>query len=191
MRRFDRRELIVFIRALDRQLERPAAAVVIGGAAASLAYHAGNRTADIDLWQGISDEILAAAARAREETGLAVSIGSAAVADLPLNYEDRLHPARGLALTRLTLVFPDKYDLALAKAVRGYQHDLDAIQGMHRRHKLAASTLIERFEAEMTAAIIDPRKLRLNMAMLAARLYGLDEGRRLAERWDVPIPQKG
>jgi hypothetical protein len=35
---------------------------------------------------------------------------------------------RGLRLTKLTLIIPDKYDLALSKAVRGYPHDLEAIQ---------------------------------------------------------------
>jgi hypothetical protein len=156
-----------------------------------MAYHAGTRTADIDIWQGLTDSLLEAARQARRETGLGIEIGSAAVADLPLNYEDRLRPARGLALEKLTMVFPDKYDLALAKAVRGYQHDLDAIEGIHRRHRLAPKTLIGRFEEEMGAAITDPRKLRLNMAMLAARLYGFEEGRRLALRWGVPVPQAG
>jgi len=189
--RFDRRQLVAFVRALDRNLEQPTTVVVIGGAAAAMAYHAGTRTADIDVWQGLSEAILQAAEHARRETGLAIEIGSAAVADLPLNYEDRLRPARGLRLDKLTMVFPDKYDLALAKAVRGYQHDLDAIEGIHRRHRLAARTLIARFDEEMSAAIADPRKLRLNMAMLAARLYGFDEGRRLALRWGVPIPQIG
>lgn len=190
MTRFDRPQLVAFVRALDRHLERPTAIVVIGGAAAALAHHAGTRTADIDVWQGLSAEILEAAARAREETGLAIDVASAAVADLPLNYEDRLRPARGLRLATLTMVFPDKYDLTLAKAVRGYQHDIDAIAGIHRRHRLARQTLVARFEEEMSAAITDPRKLRLNMAMVAARLYGFEEGRRLAERWKVPVPGK-
>jgi len=188
--RFDRRQLVAFVRAVDRHLARPVAVVVIGGAAAAVAYHAGTKTADIDVWQGLSNDLLEAAARARQETGLAIGIGSAAVADLPLNYEARLRPARGLRLDKLTMIFPDKYDLALAKTVRGYQHDLDAIAGMHRRHRIARRTLVDRFEAEMSAAITDPRKLRLNMAMLAARLYGFEEGRRLAQRWGVPVPAK-
>jgi hypothetical protein len=189
--RFDRRQLVAFVRALDRNLDRPTTVVVIGGAAAAMAYHAGTKTADIDVWRGLTDSLLEAAGRARRDTGLAVQIGSAAVADFPLNYEDRLRQARGLALEKLTMVFPDKYDLALAKAVRGYQHDLDAIEGIHRNHRLAARTLITRFEEEMTAAITDPRKLRLNMAMVAARLYGFEEGRRLAIRWGVPVPGNG
>jgi hypothetical protein len=76
--RFDRRQLVAFVRALDRNLEQPTTVVVIGGAAAAMAYHAGTRTADIDVWQGLSEAILQAAERARRETGLAIEIGSAA-----------------------------------------------------------------------------------------------------------------
>jgi len=188
--RFDRRQLVSFLRAIDRNMRRPASAIVIGGAAAAVAYHAGTKTADIDLWKGLTPEILEAAECARQETGLAIAIGAAAVADLPYDYEDRLRPARGLRLDKLVLAFPDKYDLALAKAVRGYQHDLDAIEGIHRRHHLSEKTLVSRFEKEMSAAIADPRKVQFNMAMLAARLYGLEAGRLLAQRWGVPTPAK-
>jgi hypothetical protein len=188
--RFDRAQLVTFVRALDGRLQQQTAIVVIGGAAAAVAYHSGTRTADIDVWRGLTPDLLEAGARARQDTGLAIAIGSAAVADLPLNYEDRLRPVRGLRLHKLTLVFPDKYDLALAKAARGYQHDIDAIEGIHRRHRLSPSTLITRFETEMGAAIVDPRKIRLNMAMVAARLYGFEAGRRLAARWNVPVPGK-
>jgi hypothetical protein len=187
--RFDRVQLVTFLRALDRHVRRPASVVVIGGAAASIAYDSGTRTADIDVWTGLSAELLDAAEEARRQTGLAIAVGSAAVADLPFNYEDRLRSARGLRLRRLAVRFPEKYDLALAKVVRGYQHDLDAIEGIHRRHRLSQRTLVARFEAEMGAAITDPRRLRLNVAMLAARLYGFDAGRRLAERWGVPVPE--
>jgi hypothetical protein len=186
--RFERSELIAFLRAIDRSLRRRTSIVVIGGAAAAVGYHAGVRTADIDLWQGLSNEVLEAAARARHDTGMAVAVGSAAVADLPANYEDRLRPVRGLRLRNLAVWIPDKYDLTLSKAVRGYQHDLDAIEGIHRHHRLSQATLIARFEAEMTAAIADPRRVRLNVAMVVARLFGLAAGRRLAERWGVPAP---
>lgn len=188
MIRFDRAQLVAFIRAVDRHLRRPVPVVVIGGAAAAIAYDSGTKTADIDLYQGLSKEVLRAAGRAREETGLAIAVGAAAIADLPYNYEERLRPGRGLALANFQLVFPDKYDLALAKTARGYQHDIDAVEGIHRRHPLALKTFVRRFEAEMSGAIVDPRKIRLNVAMVVARLHGLDAGRRLAARWGVPAP---
>jgi hypothetical protein len=178
----------MFLHAVDRHLQRPESAVVIGGAAAAVAFHSGTKTADIDLFRGMSKQILAAAAAAREETGLAIAVGAAAVADLPYDYEERLQPARGLRLGKLSLLFPDKYDLALAKAVRGYQHDLDAIEGIHRRHRLSRKTLVARFEKEMAQAIGPPARTRLNLVMVVERLYGVKEARALARRWGLPIP---
>ncbi len=188
MTRFDRAQLVAFLRAVDRHLRSPSRAVVIGGAAAAVAYDSGTRTADIDLLSGISPETLEAARAARRETGLAIAVAAAPVADLPYNYEERLRPARGLSLARLALVFPDKYDLALSKTVRGYQHDIDAVAGIHRRHRLSRKTLVERFEAEMSQAVGDPARIGLNLAMVVSRLYGAREGRRLAKRLGVPIP---
>ena len=163
--------------------------MVIGGAAAAVAYDSGTETADIDLFHGLTSEITEAARKARQETGLAIAVAAAPVADLPYDYERRLRPARGLRLGKLRLRFPDKYDLALAKAVRGYQHDLDAIEGIHRRHRLSRKTLVARFEAEMAQAIGDPARIRQNVIMLVARLYGTEEGRNLARRWGAPIPR--
>ncbi len=163
--------------------------MVIGGAAAAVAYDSGTETADIDLFHGMSRQITEAARKARLETGLAIAVAAAPVADLPYDYERRLRPARGFRLEKLTLSFPDKYDLALAKAVRGYQHDLDAIEGIHRRHRLSRKTLVGRFEAEMSQAIGDPARIRQNVVMLVARLYGVEDGRKLARRWGARIPR--
>lgn len=191
MTKFGKSDLVAFVNALDRKLGSAQSIVVIGGAAAALNYDSGTKTSDVDVMTGFSAEIAAAAVEARRATGLAVAVGPVTVADPPLNYEDRLKSARGLDFKRLIVVFPDKYDLALMKTVRGYQHDLDAIEGIHRRHRLSMKVLVDRFEAEMGQAIADPRKLRLNMAMLVARLYGLKKGQALAERWGVVPPQVG
>lgn len=192
MRRFDRAELVSFIRAVDRHLTEEVEILVIGGTAAVLGYNAGVHTADVDVFElrrGSAGDLGQAAERARQETGLAVSVGAAAVASLPDEFESRIRSVRGLQLKKLSILIPDKYDIALSKTVRGYPHDLDAIEGIHTHHRLSAKTLVARFEAElMKTAVADPRKLALNMAMVAARLYGFEEGRRLAQRWGVPIP---
>jgi hypothetical protein len=189
--KFGKSELATFLHALDRKLGSTQSIVVIGGAAAALNYDSGIRTSDVDVMTGFSAEIAAAAVEARRATGLAVAVGPVTVADPPVNYEDRLKSARGLDFERLAVFFPDKYDLALMKMVRGYQHDLDAIEGIHRRHRLSMRVLVDRFEAEMGQAIADPRKLRLNMAMLVARLYGLKKGQAIAEHWGVLRPKVG
>jgi Nucleotidyltransferase of unknown function (DUF6036) len=194
VRRFDRAELVSFIRAVDRHLSDKVEILVIGGAAAALGYSAGVHTADVDVFElrhGSAKALAHAAEAARQETGLAVSVGAAAVASLPDEFESRVRSVRGLQLKKLSILIPDKYDIALSKTVRGYPHDIDAIEGIHAHHRLSPRTLVARFESElMKTAVADPRKLALNMAMVAARLYGFEKGRRLAEKWGVPIPAR-
>jgi hypothetical protein len=191
---FDRAELIAFLRAVDRSLTQKVELVVVGGAAAAVGYGASIRTSDVDVLRVVAGSLAALGAavdRARAETGLRVSVGAAPVADLPYDYEARLKPVRGLALKRLAIRIPDKYDLALSKTMRGYPHDIDAIESMHRRHRLASATLVRRFETElMKVAVADPRRIALNVAAVVARLYGFAEGRKLAERWGVPVPRR-
>lgn len=194
MTRFDRAQLVAFIRAIDRNLAERVEVVVIGGAAAMVAYDANVTTADVDVFTvvtGAPGALLAAAALARQQTGLGVNVGAAAVADLPYDYQRRLKPIRGLKLNNLTILVPDKYDLVLSKTMRGYPHDIEAVEGISKRHHLAKKTLVERFEKElMNVAVADPRRIALNVVMVVARLYGFDEGRKLAERWGVPVPRK-
>jgi Nucleotidyltransferase of unknown function (DUF6036) len=189
--RFDRAQLVAFIRALDRHLRKKVRIVVIGGAAASVGYDSDTRTADIDIFtilRGSTESLAEAAELAREETGLGVGVGAATVADLPYNYEARLRPIRGLNLKNLTIVIPEKYDLALSKAMRGYEHDIVAVRGMHERHRLSERTLVARFETElMKEAVADPRKVALNVVPVVERLYGFTAARKLAERWGVPV----
>jgi hypothetical protein len=192
--RFDRAQLVAFIRALDRHLGTKLRIVVIGGAAASVGYDSNVRTADIDIFtvlKGSPNSLPEAAALAREETGLGVGVGPATVADLPYNYEARLRPVRKLDLKNLTILIPEKYDLALSKVMRGYEHDIAAVKGMHERHRLSQATLVARFEAElMKEAVADPRKIALNVVLVVERLYGFTAARKLAERWEVPVPAR-
>jgi hypothetical protein len=189
--KFDRAQLVAFIRSVDRHLTQRVEATIIGGAAAAVGYNSSTRTSDVDVFsmRGSERALGQAAARARQETGLAVAIGSAAVADLPHNYETRLKPVRGLTLRKLTILIPDKYDLALSKTVRAYPHDIDAIESIHQSHRLALKTLVHRFQSELLdQAIADKRRLALNMAMVVARIHGFEEGKKLAVRWGVPVP---
>jgi hypothetical protein len=192
--RFDRAQLVAFIRALDRHPPEKARVVVIGGAAASVGYNSNTNTADIDVLnvlEGSMESLAEAADLARKETGLGVGLGAATVADLPYNYEPRLRPIRGLDLKNLTIIIPEKYDLALSKAMRAYEHDIVAVQGMNERHRLSQRTLVARFEKElMKEAVPDPRKIALNVVLIAERLYGFEPARRLAERWGVPVPPR-
>jgi hypothetical protein len=167
--------------------------LIVGGAAATIGYDSNTKTNDIDVFtvmEGSSDDILKAAALAQQQTGLAVAIGAAPVTELPYNYSDRIKRVRGLQLKNLTLLIPDKYDLALSKMLRGYPHDVDAIEGISEKHHLSMKTLVDRFEDELVKeATGDQAKIRLNMAMVVARLYGFNQGRKFAMQWGVPVPR--
>ena len=46
-----------------------------------------------------------------------------------------------------------------------------------------------RFEAEMqNVAVSDPRQLSVTMAIAVARLYGYEAGKKLAQKYGVPVP---
>lgn len=194
MKRFDRAQLIQFLHALDHALEREARIVVIGGAAAIVGYQAPSRTADIDILHvtppGRLDSIAVAAEAARKATGLAVMVGSAGVADLPYNYEQRLRRLRDVSFRHLDIVVPDKYDLALSKTVRGYPHDVEAIKGIHARHPLSVNTLVKRFESEIwDQAVTDKRNFALNMVLVIEALYGTNVALEYKERWGLNRPR--
>lgn len=189
---FDRSELLTFLRALDRHLDERTTLVVVGGAAASVEYRAETRTSDVDVMEmreGSEIDLARAVEEACRQTGLAIDVDAATITELPYGYEERLRPVRGQRLAKLQIWVPEKYDLALSKMLRGYPHDLDAVEGMHGHHPLSKTTLVTRFEEElMNIATADRRKICLNVAMLAARLYGLAAGEELARRWGVSVP---
>jgi hypothetical protein len=189
VRKYSKAELLAFLRKIDRRLEGPASFAVIGGAAAVLAYGAQKPTGDIDTWGAVPDSVEKAAQEILEQGDGFVPIGSAGVADLPFDADDRFRPAP-LRLEKLSVLVPDRYDLALSKTVRGYAHDFDAIEEMHKSRRFSLKKLVKRFETELDGiANTDKRKLRLNVAVLIARLFGKKAGGEAADRWDVTRPR--
>jgi hypothetical protein len=163
-----------FVRAVDAALAEPASLLVIGGAAAVLGYGATRPTEDIDTFHELQAPILEAIETAREATKLQIPVSFAAVADAPYNFEDRLVPL-DLGLARLTVVVPERHDLALMKLIRGYQHDVEVIEQIHRLQPLSLDVLRSRFVDEMGHVVADPRRLRLNFYEVVERLYGREQ----------------
>jgi hypothetical protein len=191
--RHERDQIIRFLRALDAALEGDVKIFVVGGLAAILQYDAAVKTADMDVYglvSGSQSDLLQAARVASEVTGIVLPIGHASVTELPDDYEDRLKTVRGLRLKKLTMIVPDKYDLALSKTVRGYEHDLEAIASMHEQHRLSENTLIRRFENELRkTAMGDPRNLTINMFRLIRLLYGEKHAAIYWKRWGLDKPR--
>jgi hypothetical protein len=188
VRQYGRDELVAFLRRIDSKLDAPADIVVIGGAAAMLAYGAVGPTKDIDTWHDVPEPVLHAYRRVIAEAGEDVPISKAGVADLPYDAEDRLVEVQ-IDLEHLRVWVPERHDLALSKIIRAYQHDLDTVEEMHAVNPLDERTIFERFEHEMGHVIADERKLRLNFAMLVGRLYGEGKAEEVANTLKVPVPK--
>jgi hypothetical protein len=80
---------------------------------------------------------------------------------------------------------PEKHDLVLMKVLRGDEHDLQAIEAIHRRSPLDLPILVRRYREEMGATIIDPGRLRSQFLTMIERLFPehVDEtARRLGAR---------
>ena len=143
MKAFQKRQLERFLEAVDDALTDPVGVIVIGGTAAALHYGVTRATHDIDTWTTVQKDLAAAAEQARAVTGLDVPILKSAVADAPDEFESRLE--RVLPhLGRLTVLVPEKHDLVLMKAMRRYEHDLQAIAQIHANSPLDLDTLIQR-----------------------------------------------
>jgi Nucleotidyltransferase of unknown function (DUF6036) len=182
-------EIERFVRAIDANLAEPASILVIGGAAAVLGYGATRPTDDIDTFHVVQPEIRRAVEAARAATRLNIPVSFAAVAEAPYDFEDRLTPLTDLGLTRLTVVVPERHDLALMKMLRGYQHDIEVIEQIHQRQPLSLDVLRSRFGSEMSHVLADPRIVRLNFYLVVERLFGREQA--VAVRAELERAQRG
>jgi len=170
VRYYVRAEIERFLRAVDLALDRPATVIVIGGGAAALKYGIDDPTTDIDTFNPIGADLRRAIDAARKATGLAMPFEQSGVADGPYDFEDRLLRAMP-RLGRLTVLVPERHDLALMKAVRGDQADFAKLQALHERKPFDLSVLLRRYEEEMSHVVIDSRRLRGNFLALVESLF--------------------
>ncbi len=170
MRYYVRAEIERFLRAVDLALARPATIIVIGGGAAALKYGIDDPTTDIDTFNALGADLRRAIDAARKATGLAMPVEQSGVADGPHDFEDRLLRAMP-RLGRLSVLVPERHDLALMKAVRGDQADLAKLQAIHERKPFDLSVLLRRYQEEMGHVVVDPRRLKGNFLVLVESLF--------------------
>lgn len=168
MKAFLRADLERFLGAIDAALTEPVGIVVIGGTAAALHYGVQRATRDIDTWTTVESSLAAAAARAREITGLDIPLQKSGVADAPVDFESRLERVLP-RLPHLEVLVPERHDLVLMKAVRCYEHDLEVIAEIHANAPLALDVLTRRFIEEMSP-VGEPRRIRANFLVVVERL---------------------
>lgn len=187
MRLYLRAEIVRFLGAVDHALRRRIDVVIIGGAAAAVQYGVDKGTRDIDTWTTVDRDLVVAVEHARQATKLAVPFQKSEVADGPCDLEARLKRALP-KLRRLRVRVPERHDLVLMKTVRGYEHDLEAMEAIHRRSPLELQVLLTRYEEEMGAVVIPPSRLRSSFLTMVERLFP-DEIADVAERLSSRAPR--
>jgi len=179
MRVFRADELRRFLAAVDANLTERVAMLILGGGALAL-YGVDAGTSDIDTWETDLSRLQEAMARARAQTGLNVPVSQAAVADTPYHCQDRLWRVFP-EFQRLDVFTLEIHDLALSKAVRGYENDLAGIEALHRIHPLDLVTLVGRYVDEMGHVIGGRSRLDRNLLLMIERLFGEIEADRTRE----------
>jgi hypothetical protein len=144
-RKFDRAELVAFLRLLDARLTRPARIRLIGGAAIGLCHLPAHQTRDLD-YAWADREVVAAIAELRAAEPDLVVTAQTGVYFAPYSYEARLQRLAIPGLAYLTVEVPERHDLAIMKAARGFDRDLDALCQMHALEPFDRSTLVSRFQ---------------------------------------------
>jgi hypothetical protein len=178
-------DLRTFLQAVDRHLPRSVRIEIIGGSAAALAHGATSTTVDVDTFTPTTVDLDTAVERAVAETGLEITLVHATVAEVPINYDERL--VRQLPeLASLEVWVLEKHDLVLSKAVRCYEHDLQQLREIRDAIGLSFDTLVDRYRDEMDHVLGDPARVRSNFLLAIEELFGetkrVAAGRRIGGR---------
>jgi Nucleotidyltransferase of unknown function (DUF6036) len=171
MEKFVTDQIKKFLRAIDQNLTKRFDMIIIGGAAAALAYKVVEFTKDIDTANSL-DEIESACEKAKVQTGLDIPIGPARVEESPYEYESRLVKVEVDGLKRLRIFVPEKHDLALMKITRGNANDIETVKQLNKTVGLDHKILVERFKKEMTHIIGDPKRMRMHMLAAIEAAFG-------------------
>jgi len=174
MKQFLPEDLLEFLQKTDEFLKANCDLIVIGGAAASLAYGATRTTTDIDLANEPPKHLQEALKLASKETGITIPVSYAGQCDPPYNFVSRLKTIDNFEFKMLKLSVPEQHDLALMKMVRGYENDIQAIEEMHEAQPFDLEIFIERFMSEMTQVIGNIGMIRLNFLLMTEKLFGSD-----------------
>lgn len=177
-RKYTNKDVQRLLKAIDANLEKQFEIILIGGAAALLAYKATRLTHDIDSFNNIG-ALKMAYEKAKQDTGLEIPLSQTGVADAPYNFEERLVEYSKLKLKKLIIKIPEIHDFILMKTIRGYEHDLDVIEEISQKNKVSKEILIERFETEMDHVIGNKKMLKLNFAATLSRCFGEE----VAKNW--------
>ena len=127
-------------------------------------------TADVDVLPlGVNSATASLMRLAGEGSALHTKYGVylqiVGVAQIPLNYEDRLTEMFARTFNHLRLFALDPYDLALSKIERNTQRDRDDVKHLARSLPLDLKVLKDRYEKELRPDLGNPRREDLTLKL--------------------------
>lgn len=165
--------------------------LLIGGGAIALGYGAAYGTVDIDTMEAEARFLQAWAAVSARTSKPLPALHEVAVADAPINFEDRLQriqvlrPGSQEKMACLQIDVPERHDLAMMKIVRGEERDSVGLSALHEAQPLDPARLIELYRTEMKHIVGNMKDFRLKFLHIFSVLFGKKAAEQLAPRLPV------
>ena len=168
--------LFDFPKAVDRELNQSCTVLLIGGGAVA-AIDPAHATTDVDLLSPGSREFDAAVERLQARAAPILPVQVVTIAEAPEGFVERALPIPIEGSSKLTVLVPERHDLAMMKLARGYEHDLRALEDIHRIEPFDLETLVARLQE--TDVVGPRRRFALAFLDLVARIFGEEEAKKL------------
>ena len=159
-----------FFTEIDNSLHEDLALHCLGGFVMTMLYGMDRPTADVDVLPlGVNSATESLMRLAGEGSALhkkhKVYLQVVGVAQIPLNYEDRLTEMFARSFDHLRLFALDAYDLALSKIERNTQRDRDDVKHLARTVPLDLEVLRKRYRKELRPYLGNPEREDLTLEL--------------------------
>ena len=141
-----------------------------------IGYESERMTTDCDPWGRASEELIERFKEAKNLSGVELELDhQAGVAQFPENFESRLQQGE-LKLKMLTILYPERHDLALSKIARLNGSDMDDLIWLHKKNELNTVTLFKYYMEEFRPVYIGRvQTLDLNFLDAVEELFGKEK----------------
>jgi hypothetical protein len=168
---FGKDEILTFLTAVDQELLNQTKVILIGGAAAILAFGNNRGSIDIDTFNRV-DHLEKAIEVAVKKTGLKIPFSKSNVAFAPDGFEKRLSLYAERNFKFLNIWIPESHDFVMMKITRLLTRDLNDIVDIHRKSPLDAERLLKLYQFEMSSFVGSREHFEGNYLHVIDTLFG-------------------
>lgn len=167
------RQIISFLKELDKKVNKLAAIYLIGGGAITLAYDRQNRTSDLDVIDP-PDEITKIGGT-KSDLALKYKVGISPLSEItlsaPADWKDKCHLI-DLGFKNLMIYVADIHDLILGKIARLEPRDIQDINSLISHPNFNLNKLVERLN-ENKNEFLNNLTYKNNVKLLFELVFGL------------------